>query len=300
MRNHPTWQEQGKGASSPVAVTGLQHALYTPATVQRWLLLCNCRRAHLLAPQVSKALPPLKPALYLHRLAVLPNCQLYLGLMQTSGLEHAAACSKNGERRFNDPALYKQGTGTTSVHVNCLHVHCSHPCTPRHRGSIPYHRSKSTGGTRCKGWGWDGCCGSRALLLNKAASCCSLFRAALSFLRPPNKRMRQVVALAAALALASAQPTSKYFLGAAGDSCTQTCLKNGMNCNPAIQTNNSTALFQALGVTCVADARCVRIWELQPGGQLSDTMQSAHASPRLGAAPPTIPSHVHWPSLRWN
>ena len=105
-----------------------------------------------------------------------------------------------------------------------------------------------------------------------------------------------MVALAAALALASAQPTSKYFLGAAGDSCTQTCLKNGMNCNPAIQTNNSTALFQALGVTCVADARCVRIWELQPGGQLGHHAKRTRLS-SLGGRPAhhTFPCTLAFP-----
>lgn len=46
---------------------------------------------------------------------------------------------------------------------------------------------------------------------------------------------------------------STYFLGEMGASCTETCLAQNMNCNPAIQTGNNTDLFTKLGVTCDAD-----------------------------------------------
>jgi hypothetical protein len=56
---------------------------------------------------------------------------------------------------------------------------------------------------------------------------------------------------AAFLPLVLAQST--YFLGEMGASCTETCLAQNMNCNPAIQTGNNTDLFTKLGVTCDAD-----------------------------------------------
>lgn len=45
-----------------------------------------------------------------------------------------------------------------------------------------------------------------------------------------------------------------YLMGEQGASCTQACLAVGMNCNNAIQTNNSTAVFTQLGVNCTADS----------------------------------------------
>jgi hypothetical protein len=51
----------------------------------------------------------------------------------------------------------------------------------------------------------------------------------------------------------------RYFLGATGESCTQTCQKLSLTCNPAIQTGNSVDLFKSLGVTCVADSRFVGV-----------------------------------------
>jgi hypothetical protein len=47
---------------------------------------------------------------------------------------------------------------------------------------------------------------------------------------------------------------SKYFIGQMGQSCNEVCFNQAMNCNPAIKTNNSTALFTQLGVTCTPDA----------------------------------------------
>ncbi|KAH3756429.1 DUF2961 domain-containing protein [Pelomyxa schiedti] len=48
---------------------------------------------------------------------------------------------------------------------------------------------------------------------------------------------------------------SGYFMSKQGDSCAHTCHTLGLNCNPHIVTNNSTALFQQLGVSCKADSR---------------------------------------------
>lgn len=47
---------------------------------------------------------------------------------------------------------------------------------------------------------------------------------------------------------------SKYFIGQTGQSCNEVCYEQGMNCNPAIQTNNSTDIFTQLGVSCTPDS----------------------------------------------
>lgn len=65
--------------------------------------------------------------------------------------------------------------------------------------------------------------------------------------------MFALLACVAFVPLALGQST--YFLGKQGDSCTQTCLAQGMNCNPAVQTGNSSAIFTSLGVKCNADPR---------------------------------------------
>jgi hypothetical protein len=58
------------------------------------------------------------------------------------------------------------------------------------------------------------------------------------------------------LALFCAQVLGQeYFLGKQGANCFDTCLAQGLNCNPNIQTNNSLSLFQSLGVNCKADTR---------------------------------------------
>ena len=46
----------------------------------------------------------------------------------------------------------------------------------------------------------------------------------------------------------------RYFLGAVGDSCTATCSKQGLTCNPVINTGNTINLFKDLGVNCIADS----------------------------------------------
>jgi len=48
---------------------------------------------------------------------------------------------------------------------------------------------------------------------------------------------------------------SKYFIGAQGLSCYEVCYANKMNCNPHIETNNSVAIFNKLGIQCQPDAR---------------------------------------------
>eukprot|EP01113_Clastostelium_recurvatum_P035244 TRINITY_DN488_c0_g1_i1.p1 TRINITY_DN488_c0_g1~~TRINITY_DN488_c0_g1_i1.p1 ORF type:complete len:437 (+),score=110.68 TRINITY_DN488_c0_g1_i1:126-1436(+) len=66
------------------------------------------------------------------------------------------------------------------------------------------------------------------------------------------------VFLALAVCLVSccaAAPTSTYILGDQGDSCTQACYKQGLNCNPNLALNGSNAIFQKLGVTCNMDSR---------------------------------------------
>jgi len=50
-----------------------------------------------------------------------------------------------------------------------------------------------------------------------------------------------------------AQPTSKYFIGQRGPSCAETCYSMGLNCNPHIVTNNSSAIFNQLGINCKAN-----------------------------------------------
>jgi len=58
------------------------------------------------------------------------------------------------------------------------------------------------------------------------------------------------------LALFCAQALGQeYFLGKQGDNCYVTCLAQGLNCNPNIQTGNNLSLFQQLGVNCKADTR---------------------------------------------
>ena len=61
-------------------------------------------------------------------------------------------------------------------------------------------------------------------------------------------------------ALTYNMPGSRYVMGAMGDSCSTTCQKQNMVCNPAIVTGNSVSLFTSLGISCIADTRygCAR------------------------------------------
>lgn len=59
--------------------------------------------------------------------------------------------------------------------------------------------------------------------------------------------------VASALLASAVAAGSTYLIGDVGLSCTQVCLSKGMNCNPAIDTNNSSAIFSQLGVSCKAN-----------------------------------------------
>jgi len=61
---------------------------------------------------------------------------------------------------------------------------------------------------------------------------------------------RSLVACVLFTLLAVAHADSKYMIGDLGESCSQTCYKQGLNCNPHIVTNNSSAIFAELGITC--------------------------------------------------
>ena len=43
---------------------------------------------------------------------------------------------------------------------------------------------------------------------------------------------------------------STYLLSKLSETCIDACFRNGMNCNPAIQTNNSDAIFALVGANC--------------------------------------------------
>jgi hypothetical protein len=60
-----------------------------------------------------------------------------------------------------------------------------------------------------------------------------------------------VILVFAYLSLCYAAPS--YFIGAEGESCYETCYKQNRNCNPHIATNNSLAIFNALGINCQGD-----------------------------------------------
>lgn len=47
----------------------------------------------------------------------------------------------------------------------------------------------------------------------------------------------------------------QYFIGSQGDDCFKTCSLQGMNCLEHVETNNSTAIFQKLGIECKADTK---------------------------------------------
>jgi len=53
------------------------------------------------------------------------------------------------------------------------------------------------------------------------------------------------------IALTLAGPN--YYIGEMGQSCAATCIAQGMNCNPHIVTNNSTSIFNQLGISCTPD-----------------------------------------------
>ncbi len=61
--------------------------------------------------------------------------------------------------------------------------------------------------------------------------------------------------LAVAVCIAvGATAQSTYFLGALGQSCTQICYAQGMNCNPAIiEALNISAILSPLGMYCAGD-----------------------------------------------
>ena len=50
-------------------------------------------------------------------------------------------------------------------------------------------------------------------------------------------------------------PGAGYYMAEMGESCYQRCLGLQLNCNADIQTDNSTELFNELGINCTADTR---------------------------------------------
>ena len=55
-----------------------------------------------------------------------------------------------------------------------------------------------------------------------------------------------------AVAFATALGSHAFIIGAPGASCADACLARGLNCNPHIPTNDSTAAFQLAGYNCTA------------------------------------------------
>src|SRR3954469_24719055 len=49
---------------------------------------------------------------------------------------------------------------------------------------------------------------------------------------------------------AAGQPSSGYYLGLVGENCVATCLRNNLNCNAAIQTNDSPNFFKLVNAPC--------------------------------------------------
>ena len=70
-------------------------------------------------------------------------------------------------------------------------------------------------------------------------------------------RFQRAAAFAAVVAIAIGNADGAedvYALGAAGEDCAATCAAKGLQCNPAIRTNNSDRLFVQLGVKCNSSA----------------------------------------------
>ena len=55
------------------------------------------------------------------------------------------------------------------------------------------------------------------------------------------------------LLLLAVQGDEQYVMSAQGQSCATACSMQGRSCIPDVQTNNSAALFKALGVVCTLD-----------------------------------------------